>query len=103
PTPRHPPPLPSSPTRRSSDLGTPPLDRYSFPSGHTLHAACFQAMLFVAVPAAAWYVLPFTLSVAASRVVLGLHYPSDVAAGAVIGATMGWISVLMFGGGFASV
>ena len=85
------------------NCGTPPLDRYSFPSGHTLHAACFQAILFVAVPAAAWYVLPFTLSVAASRVVLGLHYPSDVAAGAVIGATMGWISVLMFGGRFASV
>lgn len=79
------------------NCGTPPLDRYSFPSGHTLHAACFQAMLFVAMPVAAWYVLPFTLSVAASRVVLGLHYPSDVAAGAVIGAGMGWVSVLMFG------
>ena len=59
----------------------PPLDRYSFPSGHTMHAACFQAMLFTLLPAVAWAVLPFTLSVAASRVVLGLHYPSDVAAG----------------------
>src|SRR5690554_6587291 len=87
----------------SINCGTPPLDRYSFPSGHTLHAACFQAMLFVAMPAAAWYVLPFTLSVAASRVVLGLHYPSDVAAGAVIGAGMGWASVLMFGATFAEL
>ncbi|WP_303291383.1 phosphatase PAP2 family protein [Marinobacter sp. SS5-14b] len=78
------------------NCGIPPLDRYSFPSGHTLHAACFQTMLFVAMPAAAWYVLPFTLSVAASRVVLGLHYPSDVAAGAVIGAIMGWTSVQLF-------
>ncbi|MDP4548407.1 phosphatase PAP2 family protein [Marinobacter sp. MDS2] len=75
---------------------TPPLDRYSFPSGHTMHAACFQAMLFAMLPALAWATLPFTLSVAASRVVLGLHYPSDVAAGAVIGGLMGWASVQLF-------
>ena len=74
-------------------LGCAPLDRYSFPSGHTLHAVCFQAMLFVALPALAWCVLPFTLSVAASRVILGLHYPSDVLAGALIGGTMGWASM----------
>jgi undecaprenyl-diphosphatase len=41
----------------------------------------------------AWLLLPFTLSVAASRVVLGLHYPSDVAAGALIGGCLGLASV----------
>ena len=75
------------------NCGTPPLDRYSFPSGHTLHAACFQVMLTVAEPALALIVLPFTLSVAASRVVLGLHYPSDVAAGALIGGLMGYAAM----------
>ncbi|WP_199456267.1 MULTISPECIES: phosphatase PAP2 family protein [unclassified Marinobacter] len=79
------------------NCATPPLDRYSFPSGHTLHAVCFQAMLFATLPALAWAILPFTLSVAASRVVLGLHYPSDVAAGALIGGLMGWTSVQLFG------
>ena len=48
-----------------------------------------------------WYALilalPFTLSVMASRVVLGLHYPSDVAAGAVIGVVFGLIGHLLFG------
>jgi len=76
----------------SIDCGTPPLDRYSFPSGHTLHAACFQTMLFMTLPELALVVLPFTLSVAASRVVLGLHYPSDVVAGAFIGGLMGAVS-----------
>ncbi len=75
--------------------GTPPLDRYSFPSGHTLHAVCFSVMLFLLEPAIALATVPFTLSVAASRVVLGLHYPSDVAAGALIGTTIGLLSVLL--------
>jgi undecaprenyl-diphosphatase len=69
--------------------GTPPLDRYSFPSGHTLHAVCFTTVLALTLPPLAILILPFTLAVAASRVVLGLHYPSDVVAGAIIGGVMG--------------
>lgn len=69
--------------------GTPPLDRYSFPSGHTLHAVCFNTLLALTLPELALTILPFTLSVAASRVVLGLHYPSDVLAGATIGGGLG--------------
>jgi undecaprenyl-diphosphatase len=62
------------------------LDRYSFPSGHTLHAVAFTAVVVPAYPLLAWALVPFTLLVAASRVVLGLHYPTDVAAGAAVGA-----------------
>jgi undecaprenyl-diphosphatase len=65
--------------------GTPPLDRYSFPSGHTLHACCLSSIAILHVPALAFVLVPFTLLVAASRVVLGLHYPTDVAAGALLG------------------
>lgn len=64
-----------------------PLDRYSFPSGHTLHATLFLVMLDHYFPGVALFILPFGLSVAVSRVILGLHYPSDV----VIGALLGWI------------
>ncbi|MDD3449171.1 MAG: phosphatase PAP2 family protein [Gammaproteobacteria bacterium] len=67
-------------------LGTPPLDAYSFPSGHTMHAVGFSTVLVTQIPALGWLVIPFTLLVALSRIILGLHYPSDVAAGALLGA-----------------
>lgn len=62
-----------------------PLDRYSFPSGHTLHAVNFTVMLAHYHPPLLWLVVPFAASVAVSRVVLGLHYPSDVLAGGLLG------------------
>ncbi|GIX21921.1 MAG: phosphatase PAP2 family protein [Gammaproteobacteria bacterium] len=69
--------------------GTPPLDAYSLPSGHTLHAVSFTLILVAAEPALAPLLVPLTLSIAASRLVLGLHYPSDVLLGALIGAVLG--------------
>lgn len=65
-----------------------PLDEFSFPSGHTLHAVAFSLVAVAHYPPLAWVLLPFTASVAASRVVLGLHYPSDVLAASVLGASI---------------
>lgn len=87
----------------SINCGTPPLDRYSFPSGHTLHAVCFTTVLAELAPGLALMVLPFTLSVAASRVVLGLHYPSDVAAGGVIGAGLALTSLSLLSNTFLTL
>jgi undecaprenyl-diphosphatase len=70
------------------------LDDFSFPSGHTLHAVAFSIVLGFHYPWAAWIVGPFALLVAASRMVLGLHYPSDVAVGAAIGVVSA-VAVLM--------
>lgn len=66
--------------------GADPLDQFSFPSGHTLHAVAFSIVAVAFYPLLAWLLVPFTLLVAMSRVVLGLHYPSDVLAGAALGA-----------------
>lgn len=76
--------------------GTPPLDRYSFPSGHTLHAVSFTVLAISSFPELAWLLVPFASLVAASRVVLGLHYPTDVAAGAIIGAGLALLGIAMF-------
>ena len=65
--------------------GAPALDRYSFPSGHTLHAVAFTLLATEHFPELGWVLVPFAVLVALSRVILGLHYPSDVLAGAVIG------------------
>ncbi|MBS0447029.1 MAG: phosphatase PAP2 family protein [Proteobacteria bacterium] len=65
---------------------TPALDRYSFPSGHTMHAVAFTVVLAEYFPIAAALAATYALLVSASRLVLGLHYPSDVVIGAAIGA-----------------
>jgi undecaprenyl-diphosphatase len=65
-----------------------PLDEFSFPSGHTLHAVGFTIVAIAYFPALAWPLIPFAASVAVSRVVLGLHYPSDVLAATGIGSAL---------------
>jgi len=73
----------------------PPVDRYSFPSGHTLHAVMFSCLTAASSPQLLPAVLPLAGLIAISRVVLGLHYVSDVVVGAMIGATLAWGSGLV--------
>jgi undecaprenyl-diphosphatase len=75
----------------------PPLDRYSFPSGHTLHAVSFSTVAIYYVPSLAWILVPFTMLVASSRIVLGLHYPSDVLVATVIGLVLAYTGIQLVG------
>lgn len=73
------------------------LDEYSFPSGHTLHAVAFMILVGGIFPWMLVVLVPFALLTALARVVLGLHYPSDVAAGALIGACIGAVTLSLSG------
>jgi undecaprenyl-diphosphatase len=75
-----------------------PLDEFSFPSGHTLHAVAFSLVAMAHYPMLAWLLVPFTASVAVSRVVLGLHYPSDVLAATGIGSALAALSLWLVPG-----
>ncbi len=86
------------PFTRNDDIviGTAPLDQYSFPSGHTLHAFSFGLIACAHYP---WLYAPlgiFVVLVALSRMILGLHYPTDVLAGAVLGTLLATISLSLF-------
>jgi undecaprenyl-diphosphatase len=75
-----------------------PLDEFSFPSGHTLHAVSFALVALAYFPAFAPWLLPFTASIAASRVILGVHYPSDVLAATGIGAALAGLTLWLVPG-----
>ncbi len=71
----------------------PPLDEFSFPSGHTLQAVAFTVVAVAHYPVLGPFLIGFAALIGASRVVLGLHYPSDVAAATLIGGSLGTLSL----------
>lgn len=75
-----------------------PLDEFSFPSGHTLHAVSFSLVALAHQPGFAIWLVPFTVSIAVSRVFLGVHYPSDVLAATAIGGALAGIALWLVPG-----
>ena len=74
-----------------------PPDRFSFPSGHTITAFAVAVSIGLSYPALIVGLLFCALSVAASRILLGLHYLSDVMAGIAIGTAIGGAAFHFFG------
>jgi undecaprenyl-diphosphatase len=72
-------------------------DQFSFPSGHTMNAFAVATLVTFRVPAAAPLVFVIAASVGASRVVLELHYVSDVAAGAALGTLLAAVASSLVG------
>jgi undecaprenyl-diphosphatase len=70
-----------------------PPDQFSFPSGHTITAFAVAVSLSMFYPTLAVGLLFCAMSVAASRILLGMHFLSDVLAGAAIGTTLAYLSV----------
>ncbi|MDY6891169.1 MAG: phosphatase PAP2 family protein [Pseudomonadota bacterium] len=62
-----------------------PSDKFSFPSGHTSAAFVFAMLLSQFYPALMVPGFILALLIGAARVLLGVHYPTDIAAGALLG------------------
>lgn len=70
-----------------------PPDRFSFPSGHSITAFAVAIPLGLFYPALMIGLVFCALSIACSRVLLGLHFLSDVLAGCAIGIALGFAAV----------
>jgi len=73
-----------------------PPDQFSFPSGHTITAFGIAVSLGMLYPQAEPSLLLAAACIGASRVLLGMHYLSDVVAGAAFGAVIGFGSHVLF-------
>ena len=62
-----------------------PPDKFSFPSGHTAAAFLFATIISSFVPVMAYIVFPWAILLGISRVLLGIHYPTDIIAGVLLG------------------
>jgi len=69
-----------------------PPDQFSFPSGHTITAFAVAVSLSCFYPALTAGLLFCAVSVASSRILLGMHFLSDVVAGALIGSMLGYFT-----------
>jgi undecaprenyl-diphosphatase len=58
----------------------------SMPSSHAANWFCATMVLFLFYRKSLWFMLPLALGVSFSRIYNGVHYPSDVLAGAIVGA-----------------
>jgi undecaprenyl-diphosphatase len=73
-----------------------PPDQFSFPSGHAMSAFAIAVPLCIFYPELQAPLLVLSFSIAISRVVLGMHFVSDVVVGSMLGAGLGYGSYLLF-------
>jgi undecaprenyl-diphosphatase len=73
-----------------------PPDQFSFPSGHTMTAFSMALVVSFFYPTLEWPLYFLAASIGVSRVVLGMHFLSDVLAGAVLGSALGVASIVTF-------
>lgn len=74
-----------------------PSDEFSFPSGHTTAAFMMAALVGVFFPAALLPMVLWASLIGLSRVMLRVHFISDVLAGIVLGTTIAMLSLFILG------
>lgn len=70
-----------------------PADKFSLPSGHTAAAFLMASLLASFYPSFALFAYLWASLIGMSRVLLGVHYPSDIFAGASLGLVISFVSL----------
>jgi len=73
-----------------------PPDKFSFPSGHTMTAFSIALVISYFYPSLEGTLFFLAFSIAVSRIVLGMHFLSDVLAGIVLGVALGCAAITAF-------
>ncbi|MDF1831498.1 MAG: phosphatase PAP2 family protein [Porticoccaceae bacterium] len=70
-----------------------PSDQFSFPSGHTSGAFLCATVVATLIPELFWPAYLWACLIGASRILLGVHFPTDTLAGALIGSTVATLTM----------
>ena len=74
----------------------PPLDKFSFPSGHTMNNLAVGFTIFASIPQIGWVVVLMPITWGFLRVYYGVHWLSDVVGGIVFGFLSFWFGQILF-------
>lgn len=66
-------------------------DEFSFPSGHTSGAFLLATLFYLFIPAVGISLFLWSILVGLSRLVLGVHFPADILAGAIFGSSIAYL------------
>jgi undecaprenyl-diphosphatase len=74
----------------------PPMDKYSFPSGHVMNNLAAGYVVFNALPEVGWIVLLMPITWGFLRILFGVHWLSDILAGIILGPLCGYIALTVY-------